>query len=109
LVVIDGQNTANGYFNAYGNVARKDNVDYVVHLGDYIYEYENGVPGVDERAVVPQREIFSLYDYRTRLGQVRSSLLSLSRLEHGVTMGLVPHRRRPRRLAPELPLDHCLG
>jgi alkaline phosphatase D len=43
-----------------------------VHLGDYIYEYENGVPGVDERAVVPQREIFSLYDYRTRLGQVYS-------------------------------------
>ncbi|KAL4734939.1 PhoD-like phosphatase-domain-containing protein [Aspergillus similis] len=62
----------NGYFNAYGNVARKDNVDYVVHLGDYIYEYENGVPGVDERAVVPPREIFSLYDYRTRLGQYRT-------------------------------------
>lgn len=63
---------ANGYFNAYGNVARKDNVDYVVHLGDYIYEYESGVPGVDERAVMPQREIFSLYDYRTRLGQYRT-------------------------------------
>lgn len=24
---------ANGYFNAYGNAARKDDVDYVVHLG----------------------------------------------------------------------------
>lgn len=24
---------ANGYFNAYGNAARKDEVDYVIHLG----------------------------------------------------------------------------
>ncbi|KAL2819574.1 PhoD-like phosphatase-domain-containing protein [Aspergillus cavernicola] len=72
LAVHSCSNYPNGYFNAYGNVARKDNVDYVVHLGDYIYEYESGVPGVDERAVVPQREIFSLYDYRTRLGQYRT-------------------------------------
>lgn len=28
-----------GFFNAYGNPARKDSVDYVIHLGDYIYEY----------------------------------------------------------------------
>lgn len=28
-----------GYFNAFGNPARKDSVDYVLHLGDYIYEY----------------------------------------------------------------------
>ncbi|ODM23768.1 hypothetical protein SI65_01357 [Aspergillus cristatus] len=32
-------NALNEYFNVYGNVVRKDNVDYVVHLGDYIYEY----------------------------------------------------------------------
>ncbi|KAL4868451.1 hypothetical protein BDV12DRAFT_209260 [Aspergillus spectabilis] len=74
LAVHSCSNYPNGYFNAYGNVARKDNVDFVVHLGDYIYEYENGIPGVDERAVVPQREIFSLYDYRTRLGQYRTDL-----------------------------------
>ncbi|CEL02056.1 hypothetical protein ASPCAL01631 [Aspergillus calidoustus] len=74
LAVHSCSNYPNGYFNAYGNVARKDNVDFVVHLGDYIYEYEKGVPGVDERAVVPQREIFSLYDYRTRLGQYRTDL-----------------------------------
>ncbi|KAL3472259.1 PhoD-like phosphatase-domain-containing protein [Aspergillus californicus] len=72
LAVHSCSNYPNGYFNAYGNVARKDNVDYVVHLGDYIYEYESGIPGVDERAVVPQREIFSLYDYRMRLGQYRT-------------------------------------
>ena len=31
-----------GFFNAYGNPVRKDSVDYVIHLGDYIYEYKNG-------------------------------------------------------------------
>ncbi|RDW72710.1 alkaline phosphatase D family protein [Aspergillus mulundensis] len=72
LAVHSCSNYPTGYFNAYGNVARKDGVDYVIHLGDYIYEYENGVPGVDERAVIPPREIFSLYDYRTRLGQYRT-------------------------------------
>lgn len=34
--------TAFGFFNAYGNPERKDSVDYVIHLGDYIYEYGNG-------------------------------------------------------------------
>jgi len=30
------------FFNAYGNPVRKDSVDYVIHLGDCIYEYKNG-------------------------------------------------------------------
>ena len=68
---------ANGYFNAYGNAVRKDSVDYVLHLGDYIYESKKGVVGQDERAVRPEREIFSLYDYRTRLGHVRTVLTDL--------------------------------
>ncbi|WWD16925.1 hypothetical protein CI109_101357 [Kwoniella shandongensis] len=29
-----------GFFNAYGNVARRDTIDYAVHVGDYIYEYQ---------------------------------------------------------------------
>lgn len=74
LAVFSCSNFPNGYFNAYGNAARKDNVDYVLHLGDYIYEYENGVLGRDPRAASPQREIVSLYDYRTRLGQYRTDL-----------------------------------
>ncbi|KAH7090398.1 PhoD-like phosphatase-domain-containing protein [Paraphoma chrysanthemicola] len=61
-----------GYFNAYGNIARKDSVDYVVHLGDYIYEDEVGVPGKDERAMEPAKEIVTLYDYRTRFAQYRT-------------------------------------
>ena len=28
-----------------GNPVRKDSVDYVLHLGDYLYEYPNGAYG----------------------------------------------------------------
>jgi len=44
----------------------------VVHLGDYIYEDEVGVPGKDERAMIPAKEIVTLYDYRARFAQYRS-------------------------------------
>lgn len=39
LAVYSCSNYPFGFFNAYGNPARKDSVDYVLHLGDYIYEY----------------------------------------------------------------------
>ncbi|KAJ9644126.1 hypothetical protein H2199_003994 [Coniosporium tulheliwenetii] len=74
LAVFSCSNYPTGYFNAYGNAARKDNVDYVVHLGDYIYETSVGVLGRDPRASNPPREIFTLYDYRTRLAQYRTDL-----------------------------------
>ncbi|KAE9988944.1 hypothetical protein EG327_003157 [Venturia inaequalis] len=64
----------NGYFNAYGNSARKDNVDYVIHLGDYIYESTKGKLGQDPRATNPSRETITLYDYRTRIAQHRTDL-----------------------------------
>lgn len=31
--------------NFKGNPVRKDSVDYILHLGDYIYEYPNGAYG----------------------------------------------------------------
>ncbi|KAL2176245.1 alkaline phosphatase-like protein [Thermothelomyces heterothallicus CBS 202.75] len=68
LAVFSCSNFPNGYFNAYGNAARKDKHDYVVHLGDYIYEGAQG----GERAHNPTRIIFSLWDYRTRHGQYRT-------------------------------------
>lgn len=60
---------AEGYFNAYGNVARKDQVDYVIHLGDYIYEYKGDT---NIRTVLPKREIYTLYDYRKRIATYRT-------------------------------------
>lgn len=59
---------AKGFFNVYGNAARKDNHDYVVHLGDYIYEDASSGP----RAHKPANKLFTLYDYRTRHGQYRT-------------------------------------
>ncbi|KAF5561538.1 alkaline phosphatase [Fusarium phyllophilum] len=60
-----------GYFNVYGNAARKDNHDWVVHLGDYIYEYGTYTL-FKERGSIPQHPTYSLYDYRTRHGQHRT-------------------------------------
>jgi alkaline phosphatase D len=67
-----------GFFNAYGNPARKDSVDFVIHLGDYIYEYKgdgdygNGAP--IGRVPKPERVIHSLYDFRERHATYRSDL-----------------------------------
>lgn len=33
-------------FNASGNYARENSVDYIIHLGDYIYEDKNGDNGL---------------------------------------------------------------
>lgn len=79
LAIFSCSNYPNGYFNAYGNAARRDKVDYFVHLGDYIYETSSGVLGRDARATDPSRTIFTLYDYRTRIAQHRTDLdLSLA-------------------------------
>ncbi|KAK4221063.1 putative Phosphodiesterase/Alkaline phosphatase D [Podospora fimiseda] len=68
LAVFSCSNFPNGYFNAYGNAARKNQHDYVIHLGDYIYENS----GSGERAPLPRKIIFTLHDYRTRHGQYRT-------------------------------------
>jgi alkaline phosphatase D len=79
LAVFSCSNYPSGYFNAYGNAARRDEVDYFVHLGDYIYETSSGVLGRDARATNPPRTIFTLYDYRARIAQYRTdSDLSLA-------------------------------
>ena len=63
-----------GYFNAYRCMADKD-IDLVVHLGDYFYEYGNereSAPGEDiGRAHIPDHPLKSLDDYRTRYAQHR--------------------------------------
>jgi alkaline phosphatase D len=58
-----------GYFHLYRAIAAEE-IDVVVHLGDYIYEYGNGEYG-DVRMVEPPTEILSLADYRTRYGMYR--------------------------------------
>lgn len=61
------QHFESGYFNGYPHMQQED-LDLVVHLGDYIYEYQ----GIDNR---PRKhigkEVVSLDDYRTRYAQYR--------------------------------------
>ena len=63
-----------GFFAAYGNIARKD-IDAVIHVGDYIYEYANGTFGdgtATGRIPAPNKELLTLNDYRTRYAQYRT-------------------------------------
>ncbi|GAB1313402.1 hypothetical protein MFIFM68171_03612 [Madurella fahalii] len=76
LAVYSCSNYPEGYFNAYGNPVRKDSVDYVLHLGDYIYEYQ--ADSSIGRNPLPDREIYSLYDYRTRIATYRTDADLLS-------------------------------
>jgi alkaline phosphatase D len=56
-----------GYFSPYEKIGRRDDVDAVLHLGDYIYEYGSGRYGdTTIRKNLPRNEIISLSDYRTR-------------------------------------------
>ncbi len=66
--VVSCSNWIAGYFAAYGYLASRDDIDAVIHLGDYIYEYFD--PGV--RVTEPQRECETLADYRTRHAQYKT-------------------------------------
>jgi alkaline phosphatase D len=72
FAVVSCSNWEFGYFNAYSAIAAKD-VDAVLHLGDYIYEYATGKYGDTTigRFNLPSHEIVSLQDYRTRHAQYR--------------------------------------
>ena len=71
FVVFTGSNYNAGYFNAYCDAA-KQNVDYAIHTGDYIYEYkENDYGNNPHRGLMPKHEIVSLPDYRTRYSHYR--------------------------------------
>ena len=58
-----------GLFNAYALIARRHDLDCVLHLGDYQYEYANGEYGDGRplnRVPRPDRETVTLADYRER-------------------------------------------
>ncbi|MBM4362198.1 MAG: alkaline phosphatase D family protein [Deltaproteobacteria bacterium] len=63
-------NYAYGYFAAYRHLAGRHDLDAVLHLGDYIYEYGTGEYGTT-RECEPPHEIVSLADYRMRYSQYR--------------------------------------
>ncbi|MFC9788390.1 alkaline phosphatase D family protein [Rhodococcus sp. NPDC127528] len=73
--VVSCSNWEAGYFGAYRHLALRDDLDAVVHLGDYIYEYGQGEYGARNGSVrlhEPAHEIVSLADYRIRHAQYKT-------------------------------------
>jgi alkaline phosphatase D len=66
-----------GYFNAYARIAARDDLDAVLHVGDYYYEYGPGTYGDGAefgRVPLPPKELLTLADYRTRHAQYKSDI-----------------------------------
>src|SRR5580765_3972654 len=54
-----------GYFNAYARIAARDDLDAVLHVGDYYYEYAPGTYGTGTefgRVPLPPKELVTLAD-----------------------------------------------
>lgn len=68
--VVSCASLAHGFFHVYRDIARRADIELVLHLGDYIYEYPTNYFG-DVRAYDPPHEIVSLSDYRRRYAQYR--------------------------------------
>ena len=75
LAIVSCSNYEAGYFNGFARLAERADLDAVVHLGDYIYEYGPGTYGDTtlgkNRQHLPAKEIITLSDYRTRYAQYR--------------------------------------
>ncbi|MCG8668712.1 MAG: alkaline phosphatase D family protein [Pseudomonadales bacterium] len=63
-----------GYFNVYRTISEYQDIDAVLHLGDYIYEYGNDLvnPFLVNRLHSPAHHIVSLQDYRMRHAQYKT-------------------------------------
>lgn len=73
FAVVSCSNYEWGWFNGYESLSKDNSIDFVIHLGDYIYEYGPGVYGDKAlpRKHLPGNEIISLVDYRSRYAQYR--------------------------------------
>ncbi len=68
-------NFEGGFFSAYRHMARREDLDFVLHVGDYIYEYQPGAYGPGAaigRIHDPGNEIVTLSDYRRRHAQYKA-------------------------------------
>ena len=75
MAVVSCANMQAGWFTAYRHLAARRDLDLVVHLGDYLYEYAPGeyqARDVVVRPHDPPREMTTLADYRRRHAQYKS-------------------------------------
>ncbi|MEX0977048.1 MAG: alkaline phosphatase D family protein [Woeseia sp.] len=76
FAVVSCSNHPAGYFHAYREIAQQDDIDAVLHLGDYIYEYGMGGYATDRAGALgripdPATECLTLTDYRRRHAQYK--------------------------------------
>lgn len=79
LAVVSCANFPSGYFNVYADIAKRTDIDVVLHLGDYIYEYgrlgyASQLAIAIDRESKPDYEILTLEDYRQRHAQYRTDV-----------------------------------
>ncbi len=66
-----------GFFNGYARIADREDLQFLLHLGDYIYEASQNPPASQTkskdigRPFEPLNECVTLEDYRTRYAQYR--------------------------------------
>jgi alkaline phosphatase D len=74
FAIANCQDYQNGYWPAYAAMADEE-LDFVLHLGDYIYEYDPSSVYADRRHTTPQtpglNQLSTLADYRARHGQYK--------------------------------------
>jgi alkaline phosphatase D len=77
LASVSCSNYPAGFFNPYRCIANRDDLDVVLHLGDYIYEFADGVYGAGaalDRVPMPAGETVTLDEYRQRYAIYRSDI-----------------------------------
>ncbi|MGW7455240.1 alkaline phosphatase D family protein [Streptomyces sp. NPDC054787] len=82
--VVSCANWESGYFSAYRHLAARTDLHAILHLGDYLYEYQSGAYPKPEEVVrphEPRHEIVTLADYRTRHGAYKTDA-DLQALHH---------------------------
>jgi len=73
FAVVSCANYPYGFFSVYRAVANHADLDFVLHLGDYLYEYGAGEYGdFPERDPQPPHEMITLADYRQRHAQYKT-------------------------------------
>ena len=70
FAVVTCSDFSDGFFNAYARIAARNDLEAVIHLGDYIYESGSQSEEIG-RPHSPPREILTLEDYRARYNQYR--------------------------------------
>ena len=65
LALVSCSSVWSGYFNAYARIAERDDIDFVVHVGDYVYDFVDRQEKIRVPDPFPQ-ELVTLRDWRER-------------------------------------------